>query len=225
MSLKEKIIELHNKGMTLTEISKELNCSKSTIGYHFDKLKINSNKKDRKGIFNEKLAIDLTGEKFGKLTVLKRDLSFNGRAKWICKCECGKEKSILSKHLISGATVTCRAPIHKTGSLSPTWGGYKEISLSYWSRIIHGAIKRDLVVEISIEDIWNLFQEQKGRCALTNLPIKLNYTASLDRIDSKKGYIIGNIQWVHLDINKMKMDIDQDKFINYCQLIVEHKKG
>ena len=39
-------------------------------------------------------AIDLTGQKFGRLTVLKRAenyISPNGekRAQWLCKCECG----------------------------------------------------------------------------------------------------------------------------------------
>ena len=34
--------------------------------------------------------IDLTGQKFGKLTVIKKvEKSKNNRIKWICKCECG----------------------------------------------------------------------------------------------------------------------------------------
>jgi hypothetical protein len=41
-------------------------------------------------------------------------------------------------------------------------------------------------------------------------------TASLDRIDSSKGYIEGNLQWVHKDVNIMKMDLSQVEFIDYC---------
>lgn len=50
---------------------------------------------------------------------------------------------------------------------------------------------------LTLEDIKNLFITQKGKCALTNLPLKVNTasdetklyeTASLDRIDSSKGY-------------------------------------
>lgn len=47
-------------------------------------------------------------------------------------------------------------------------------------------------------------------------------TASLDRIDSSKGYVLGNIQWVHKDINKMKLDYDQDYFIDICRRIAEY---
>ena len=34
--------------------------------------------------------IDLTGQKFGRLTVIKRvENTKEGRAKWLCQCECG----------------------------------------------------------------------------------------------------------------------------------------
>lgn len=66
---------------------------------------------------------------------------------------------------------------------------------------------------ITIEDIerqWNL---QNGKCVYTNIDLELptyKYTpkltrmASLDRIDPKKGYIPGNIQFVVSCINLMK---------------------
>ena len=45
---------------------------------------------------------DITGEKFGKLTVLKRDGYTNGKRKsilWLCKCDCGNEVLRTSAHL------------------------------------------------------------------------------------------------------------------------------
>ena len=44
-------------------------------------------------------------------------------------------------------------------------------------------------------------------------------TASLDRIDSSKGYVIGNVQWVHKDINIMKNKFDNQYFIDMCKKI------
>ena len=44
-------------------------------------------------------------------------------------------------------------------------------------------------------------------------------TASLDRIDSSKGYVPGNIQWVHKDVNWMKGSFTQEYFVNICKKI------
>lgn len=47
-------------------------------------------------------------------------------------------------------------------------------------------------------------------------------TASLDRINSNLGYEPNNVQWVHKDINKMKLDYNQQYFINMCTYVVNH---
>lgn len=52
--------------------------------------------------------IDLTGKKFEKLTVLRRDTNAgSGKAKWVCQCECGNIVSALSDSLRSGKTKSC----------------------------------------------------------------------------------------------------------------------
>lgn len=52
--------------------------------------------------------IDLTGKKFGKLTVLYIDKENRMNYKrWICECECGNKKSIISGNLTSGNTTSC----------------------------------------------------------------------------------------------------------------------
>lgn len=52
--------------------------------------------------------IDLTGEKFGRLTVIsKGDKANNGSIKWLCRCECGKEKYIRGDILRCGNTKSC----------------------------------------------------------------------------------------------------------------------
>lgn len=53
----------------------------------------------------------LVGKVFGRLTVLERDLSkptgHGYESYWICRCNCGKEKSILGRQLTSGKTKSC----------------------------------------------------------------------------------------------------------------------
>lgn len=53
--------------------------------------------------------IDLTGERFERLTVLERDTSVDSTkgAFWICKCDCGNIKSISSNTLRRGLTKSC----------------------------------------------------------------------------------------------------------------------
>jgi hypothetical protein len=59
-----------------------------------------------------KKIIDMTGLKFGRLTVIKYagNENLNGKrkyCKWKCLCECGKEKIILRSNLITGSTQSC----------------------------------------------------------------------------------------------------------------------
>ena len=50
---------------------------------------------------------DLTGQKFGKLTVIKRvENDIYGAAKWLCKCDCGEEL-IVQGNVLRNNKVTC----------------------------------------------------------------------------------------------------------------------
>lgn len=53
---------------------------------------------------------DLTGKRFGRLVVCRRAPSEKGARNgvyWICKCDCGRGKKILSSALLSGFTRSC----------------------------------------------------------------------------------------------------------------------
>lgn len=51
-------------------------------------------------------AIDLTGQRFGRLLVLQVSHSANGLS-WICKCDCGREHTIKGVTLRSDVTISC----------------------------------------------------------------------------------------------------------------------
>lgn len=52
--------------------------------------------------------IDLTGKRFGRFTVIKRaQNNKDGRAMWLCKCDCGNERVVLGKCLRNGHTQSC----------------------------------------------------------------------------------------------------------------------
>ena len=51
---------------------------------------------------------DLTGQKFGRLTVIERaENDKNGSTRWLCRCECGNEKIIEGGHLRSHKIKSC----------------------------------------------------------------------------------------------------------------------
>lgn len=51
---------------------------------------------------------DLTGKKFGRLTVLgKTDIKKQNRTVWLCKCDCGNEVEVISTYLTTGDTQSC----------------------------------------------------------------------------------------------------------------------
>lgn len=51
---------------------------------------------------------DISGQKFGKLTAIRPNgRSKNNKTLWLCRCDCGNEKSILTNSLVSGMTKSC----------------------------------------------------------------------------------------------------------------------
>ena len=177
---------------------------------------------------------NLIGKKFGRLTVMSAfGINKNGHKIWNCKCDCGKLRTAIGTKLVNGRTQSCGCK-KREETIKRQWKGYGEISGSFWTRIVNQAKIRNFEVNVTIEDIWNLFLKQEKKCKLTSLPLNFsssywatNGTASLDRINSKLGYIDGNIQWIHKDVNQMKMDLDEKYFIELCKKIVktDKKKG
>jgi hypothetical protein len=119
------------------------------------------------------------------------------------------------------------------------WKGCGDLSGDHWRRITKGAEGRNLELSITIEDAWNKYLQQNGKCAISGVDITLRgqeigisskcvhekTTASLDRIDSLLGYTIDNIQWIHKDLNQMKSDRSMETFLSWVKTIYENKFG
>lgn len=179
---------------------------------------------------------DLTGQKFNKLQVIdKASSSRAGHIRWNCVCECGNSIVVSTDHLTRK-----RSPVKSCGCLRKLkgkdhkdWKGCGDISGDWWfshvKREINQKKRPKVGVTVTIEKAWELFCEQDKCCALSGVPIQIASvsaynTASLDRIDSSKGYDLDNIQWVHKDVNFMKRTYSQDYFIGLCKKIAEKNK-
>jgi hypothetical protein len=222
---KEQLIKEYEK-LSCGEIGKKYGVTDCVVMYWMEKFGIPRNKRGSAGGRNLK---DITGERFGKLTVIKKTKNATTTsAKWLCQCDCGKTVEVVSGSLRRGLTTSCGCARAKR-----LWSGYEDISKTFWSRVVKGAELRNLPLEITIEDAWELFLKQDKKCALTGLPITLikenflkrhtEHTASLDRIDNKLGYIKGNVQWVHKEVNLLKNNFSEEELLFYCRKIIEHK--
>ncbi|MFZ9876749.1 MAG: hypothetical protein ACO3EY_06820 [Candidatus Nanopelagicales bacterium] len=171
--------------------------------------------------FKEKFPL---GFKFEEWTIKDHNISKTGDCTKInVQCSCGFETTIQSWTLETNKTKSCVKCAYKK-----KFKGYGEISDTYFTRLKRAAIQRKHVFDITIKYIWELFLKQNRRCAISGQLLKLTnsnhfktQTASLDRIDSSKGYIVGNIQWVHKRINIMKMDLPEEEFLHFIKEIYE----
>lgn len=82
--------------------------------------------------------IDITGQKFGKLTVLEYEGRNDNRVQfWLCKCDCGNESIVRSSNLKSGNSKSCGCSIndsrHKTNKANTKHGKCNTRLYSIWS--------------------------------------------------------------------------------------------
>lgn len=108
--------------------------------------------------------IDLTNKVYGKLTVIKLDCIKSGQPYWICKCECGNEKSIAGVSLREGNTNSCGC---KQGNfVHGLWGTpeYRKLRRS------NPVIRLQHNVSVSVRDAIKERGGRKGGKTFDNLP-------------------------------------------------------
>lgn len=221
------LINEYLNGKSTIELAKQFKCTPSLIQSRLKKSKIKL--RDSKGYKSK--TPNLINKKFGKLKVINRNKNPRKSTAvfWDCKCSCGNLHTVRTTTLLNGTSKQCTNCAHPKK-------GYKDIPNILWKSIINGAKQRGLEFKITIEDAYKLYIKQNKRCSLTNLELNMaknqaehlmykTTTASLDRIDSSKGYIKNNIQWIHKDVNLMKYKFNQDYFIKICSLIYKNQSS
>lgn len=210
-------------GMSCKDVAKLAGCSQANISKW---LKIYGiDKKDK-----------YAGTRFGRLKIIE----FAGKDEynhnmWKCRCDCGAEVirtySNISSNGKNAEESSCGCSRFRTSYKHHRFEGVGQLSKNYWNLIETSARNRDYEFSITIEYAWSLFEKQNGLCVYTDLPLnfrsyskKDDGTASLDRIDNTKGYIEGNVQWVHKHINIMKSKHKEEDFINLCNLVSKKHK-
>jgi hypothetical protein len=172
-------------------------------------------------------------EKVGMWTITS-DVPFPEYKMYKCycvmaKCVCGKEQMMPCFRFDQGRSNGCQT-CRVAGKGSYLWTGVGDISGRLLSQIKNSAKKRKLEHQIDGNYLWSLYLKQNKKCAFTGQELVLDSshheknTASLDRIDSSKGYVEGNVVWVHKDVNMMKHVFDIDYFVELCGKVYERRK-
>lgn len=175
---------------------------------------------------------NLVGQKINMLLILEPIKKENNKKVfWKVLCDCGTIK-IMHSTCFTPTRTAYSCGCHSGESRSnKLWKGYEEISSSYWSSLKHGAKLRNFEFDITIEYAWELFLKQNRKCSLSGVDIiftrniKHGQTASLDRVDSTKGYIESNIVWVHKDVNILKSNFTNTQLIYWSKLIYQHNQS
>lgn len=196
-------------------------------------------------------AIDLTGQTIGRLKIICQapsQLEKNGkngirpRRVWYCECECGNKVLRDTAELRS-----CRTKAKSCGCwqreivTSRSRILFGDLHGGYICQIRNAAKRRNLEFSVSGEYLWELYLQQNKRCALTGVLIDFGKpgkkgirkahmggvapTASLDRIDSGKAYVPGNVRWLHKTVNKIRWELSDDELLSWCNLILEHTRS
>lgn len=189
---------------------------------------------------------DLTNKQFGALKAVRPDgKNKNNQYFWVSQCECGREHRCLGTSLLRGDTVRCKqctknwhlsrnqAKSTNVGDLTSAWWGAHVVKRANGynnSKYLKGK-KQTFELDITMEYIWDLFLQQEKKCALSRLPLQFpegrkvhGGTASLDRIDSTKGYVKGNVQWLHKEVNMLKGPRSDKELVELCKLIAKNNE-
>lgn len=165
--------------------------------------------------------MDLTGQKFGRLTVIKEVKTNSKLRYWLCKCNCGNEKIVRQSSLRDGTTKSCGCLTKELLSKKSYKHGLTNSKL-YW--ILHSMKQRCYNLNdshskyygnknIKICDEW--LDKENGIINFYNWAMANGYKEglSIDRIDSNGNYCPENCRWV--DGYAQHNNTSYNKYITY----------
>ncbi len=159
-----------------------------------------------------RIAYQMSGKKYGMLTILPEKCTINNRIHWKCECDCGNQKFILGVDIRSGHTKSCGCyrPLRKTNEEVCI-----NIILKQYKKC---AQNRNLQWSISNKKFLNLIQSNCYYCGdiggnLLNVRNKYKmYYNGIDRVNNDIGYHENNVVSCCRICNRAKDIMSQEEF-------------
>lgn len=179
--------------------------------------------------------IDRTAQRFGRLLVLcrvaKRSYPYRtqrGEVRWLCLCDCGKNKIVSGNHLKAGNTKSCGCLRSENTAFMKTKYTYPMHKLyKVWVNMISRCEnKRNRSYELyhskgrEVCEEWRHAPDNFMEWALTH-----GWTSKLviDRIDNSKGYSPDNCRFVTHQVNTHNSDIQRRNKTGYSGVWYNYK--
>ena len=141
--------------------------------------------------------MNLMGRRFGKLTVVaEAPKNSSGKVRWLCRCDCGKERIVIGTFLTTGRITSCGCEKNAKQRLYQIWADMiarcNNPNIACWK--YYGGKG----VEVCAE--WMKFANFKAWAETTGYSNDL----TIDRIDSDGNYEPSNCRWITMYENQMR---------------------
>ena len=172
----------------------------------------------------------VVGKRYGRLVVLE-DNSVGADRRWLCQCDCGTVKSILSGAIKSGDTRSCgclRNEASAKRNAKPQ--GTSGLNAMYIA-CRQSASSRSIKFFLSKEEFAGIISQRCYWCGVAPRPrgshraVGKFTCTDIDRVDNTAGYIVSNCVACCKQCNVAKNNYTVEDFLEWAKRLIEHQKG
>lgn len=203
---------------TKKDVAKELKYSIHYVHRHWGTLKK-----------QVKFGKDLTGQKFGRWTVINQVSSDIRGSVWNCECNCGTKRLVTGKVLRSGSSKSCGCYHLDMIVEKCTLPDGRAAKNSLFKDYKRAAKYRGYSFNITFEEFETFLDKPCYYCGLSNTNSKATPSKvdgfkynGIDRVDNSIGYELHNLKTCCGVCNQMKLDLGVDEFIEHINRIQKH---